>query len=181
MEKIYIIQMHTNSMPSRLVRLATRYPYSHVGISLTGDCGEIYSFGRKSLRNFLNGGFVKERRDGLFFRKFQKTQCRVYELALDENSYESIIRQLSFMESHSQRYKYDFTGAFLRTLHLRITFTDKYVCSTFVAEVLENAGACHFKKELCFIKPEDFENIAGAREIYTGMYTHLASASLTGV
>lgn len=34
MKKIYILLMHTNTMPARLIRAITRYEYSHVAISL---------------------------------------------------------------------------------------------------------------------------------------------------
>ena len=36
--KIYIIQMHTHTMPSRLIKLFTHYKYSHIAISLTPEC-----------------------------------------------------------------------------------------------------------------------------------------------
>lgn len=36
--KIYIIQMHTHTMPSRLIKLFTHYKYSHIAISLTPKC-----------------------------------------------------------------------------------------------------------------------------------------------
>lgn len=42
MKKIYLILMHTYTIPSRLVRLFTRYEYSHVGISLEKECNKIY-------------------------------------------------------------------------------------------------------------------------------------------
>ena len=47
--KIYIIQMHTHTMPSRLIKLFTHYKYSHIAISLTPECDKIYSFVRKQL------------------------------------------------------------------------------------------------------------------------------------
>lgn len=40
-KKIYIIQMHTHTMPARIIKLATRYEYSHIAISLTADCSNI--------------------------------------------------------------------------------------------------------------------------------------------
>ncbi len=169
-EKIYIVQMHTKTIPARLVKSVTHYPYSHVGICLTNKCDEVYSFGRKSLYNVLNGGFVKEYKNGAFFNKFDDTVCRVYELEIDENQYLNIKEQLDLMEETSDLYKYDFLGAFLRAFHIPAYFKNKYVCSTFVADVLEQAGVCSFEKELCFVKPIDFENISGAKEVFLGEY-----------
>ncbi len=168
-EKIYIIQMHTRTIPARLVRLVTRYEYSHIGICLTNKCDEVYSFGRKSLRNIFNGGFVKEKKDGAFFNKFNKTVCRIYELEIDKEQYTKIKERLEKMEQNNI-YKYDFLGAFLRAFKIPISFQNKYVCSSFVAELLEQSGVYSFTKPLCFIRPIDFEDICGIKEMYKGEY-----------
>ena len=57
MKKIYIILMHTKTLPSKLVKAFTRYNYSHVAISLDPTCYETFSFGRKKVNNILDGGF----------------------------------------------------------------------------------------------------------------------------
>ena len=79
MEKqyIYIIQMHTKTVPARFVKLMTRYRYSHVGICLEKDCDTLYSFGRRSLRNILNGGFVAEVLSRAEILKFDKKICMI--------------------------------------------------------------------------------------------------------
>ena len=77
-KKIYILLMHTNTVPSKIVRLFTRYEYSHVAISLEKKCYKTYSFGRKNLYNILNGGLSIQKKDGAFFTKFNKTTCKIY-------------------------------------------------------------------------------------------------------
>ena len=52
MKKIYILLMHTYTIPSKIVKIFTNYEYSHVGISLSRECDEIYSFGRKKINFF---------------------------------------------------------------------------------------------------------------------------------
>ena len=74
--KIYIIQMHTHTIPARLIKLATHYQYSHIAISLTPECDTIYSFGRRNPNSILNSGFVIENKNGEFFKKFSETICR---------------------------------------------------------------------------------------------------------
>ena len=87
MKKIYILLMHTYTMPSKIVKIFTNYEYSHVGISLSRECDEIYSFGRKKINSILNGGFVVEKKDGEFFKKFNNTKCKIYELKVPEEKY----------------------------------------------------------------------------------------------
>lgn len=86
--KIYVIQMHTHTMPSRLIKLFTHYKYSHIAISLTSECDKIYSFGRKELNSIINSGFVIENRDGDFFNKFNETTCRIFEIEVTKNNIE---------------------------------------------------------------------------------------------
>ena len=40
MKKIYILLMHTNTKPSKFVKLMTKYEYSHVAISLEKECSK---------------------------------------------------------------------------------------------------------------------------------------------
>ena len=76
--KIYIIQMHTHTMPSRLIKLFTHYKYSHIAISLTPKCDKIYSFGRKELNSIINSGFVIENRDGAFSNTSATKKLQTY-------------------------------------------------------------------------------------------------------
>ena len=69
-KKIYLLLMHTKTIPSKIVKLFTRYAYSHVAIALDKDCETVYSFGRRKLNSILNGGFSVEKREGAFFEKF---------------------------------------------------------------------------------------------------------------
>ena len=53
--KIYIIQMHTYTIPSRLIKRITNYEYSHIAISLDRNCNTIYSFFFILYNYFING------------------------------------------------------------------------------------------------------------------------------
>lgn len=162
--------MYSKTLPSKLVKIATKYKYSHVGICLNKECDVIYSFGRRSLNNFFNGGFVVEQKTGVFFKKFKQTICRIYELEVNTNQYMRIKEKLIYMEKNKKVYKYDFLGLILRFFKMPITFRNHYVCSQFVAELLEEFNIYKFKKNTCFIKPIDFEKIDIAKEIYSGVY-----------
>ena len=170
MKKIYILLMHTNTIPSNFVKVFTRYQYSHVAISLTKDCYKTYSFGRRSLYNILNGGLSIQNKDGEFFNRFNKTNCKIYELEITDDQYDDLKKELERMEENIDDYKYDFLGIVPRWLSIPITFENKYVCSYFIAHILEKTQICEFEKDVCFVVPKDFENVQGIRPIYTGKY-----------
>ena len=170
MKKIYIILMHTNTIPSRIVKLFTRYEYSHVAISLEKSCDILYSFGRKSLKNPLIGGFTSEHKNGDFFMIFSNTICKIYEIEITDNQYTEIKQTLEIMNENSTIYKYDFLGIVFRFFNIPLIFKNKYVCSNFIAHILEKNGICTFNKRTCLVKPKDFENIPSFKLIYSGPY-----------
>ena len=170
MKKVYIIQMDTKTIPSRIISLFTMYKYSHVAISFDKNCDVTYSFGRKSLYSIFNGGFIIENRTGKFFKRFRDTKCRVYEIDVTNEQYNDLIKIIRYMKKNKDIYGYDYLGIILRYLKIPVTFKNKYVCSYFVAQLLEDANVCSFDKKTFNVKPRDFENVNGFNLIYTGKY-----------
>lgn len=170
MKKVYILLMHTDTIPSKIVKIFTRYEYSHVAISLDRTCNTLYSFGRKKLHSVIDGGFSIENKDGEFFKTFDQTKCRIYEVVISDRQYLKLASIIEYMKEHSEEYKYDFLGIAFRFFKLPVTFKKKYVCSYFVAYVLQQCQIYNFNKKLCFIKPKDFENLNGFNEVYRGAF-----------
>lgn len=168
MKDIYIIQMHTGTIPSIIIKLFTRYKYSHVLIATNSSFKKMYSFGRKTLFNPFNAGLVIENIDGRFFKRFNKTMCRVYKISISEEKYNTVIKLLNYFENNIDQYKYDIIGLFFKTISLPIKRKKHYVCTQFVAEILETAHIYEFGKSNLLVKPRDFEKIDNSRIIYTG-------------
>lgn len=172
MKKIYVIQMSTKTIPARLISLFTMSKYSHVAISLNKNCDVTYSFGRRNIYSILNSGFVVEHKNGKFFKRFNDTNCRIYELNVTDKQYSDLVRIIKYMKKHSNNYNYDYLGIFLRYLKIPVSFKNKYVCSYFVAELLKEAHIYNFDKKTFFIKPKDFSKFDGFHLIYTGKYAY---------
>lgn len=170
MKKIYVIQMHTNTIPSKFVKLMTRYKYSHIALSLDKKCDNLYSFGRKKYNSIIDSGFVCENKNGMFFKKFKNTVCKIYEIKVTNSQYNKLKNLIEFMEENSEVYKYDYLGACLRYFKIPAHFKNKYVCSTFVAELLNKADICEFNKKTYFIEPKDFAKQDDFNLIYTGLF-----------
>lgn len=168
MKKVYLLLMHTDTIPSKIVKTFTRYEYSHVAISLDKECNTIYSFGRKNLHSVIDGGFSIETKNGEFFSAFDKTKCIIYEIAISDRQYLKLASIIQYMEEHKEEYKYDFLGMAFRFFKLPVTFKKKYVCSYFVAYVLQKCDIYNFNKKTCLVKPQDFESLNGFNEIYRG-------------
>lgn len=162
--------MHSMTAPARLVKIATRYKYSHVAIALEENCDTLYSFGRKKPNNPLNGGYSIESRDGGFFKKFKNATCSVYKMKVTDMQKETLTCLLLDMKKEIEKFKYDFVGAFLRFLKIPVTFKNQYTCSYFVAYALEKSGIYKFEIPSHFITPKHFEQIKTLEKIYEGRY-----------
>ncbi len=170
MKKIYIIQMHTKTIPSRFIKLFTRYKYSHIAISFDKSCNVIYSVGRKKYNTILDAGFVEDYKYGEFFKKFKDTSCRIYELNVTNEQYNKLKEKIIYIRDHEELFKYDYFGLIFRYFKLPIIFKNKYVCSYLIAKLLEESGIYKFPKEVHFIEPKDFEKIKNITEIYKGNF-----------
>jgi len=166
MKKIYIILSHSGTIPSKLVKLFTLYKYSHVSISLNDSLETMYSFGRKSINNPFNGGFIIEKRLGKFFKKYNKTRCTVLELNVSREQYLKIIDIINKYKKDIDIYKYNFIGVFFKIFNIRITRKNYNDCSSFVASVLKEASIYNFNKRV--VKPVDFLSIPDNKIIYSG-------------
>ena len=87
MKQIYLLLMSSRTIPDTVIRSITGYKYGHSALSLTKDCKTLYSFGRRTVHNVLNGGFTVEKQNGLFYTVFNETVCTIYELDVTEEQY----------------------------------------------------------------------------------------------
>ena len=170
--KIYILQMYSKTIPSRIIRLLTHYKYTHIAISFDKNCNTIYSKKKKKFDSILNAGFSIENKGGKFYRKFKETLCRIYELNVSKEQYIKLKKAITSVKLESSKYKYDYIGIVVRYFKIPISFRNKYVCSYFIAELLEKTGVYKFKKESYFIEPKDFEKLDNLKLIYTGKYVN---------
>ena len=165
-KKIYIVLSYSGTMPSKLIKLFTRYKYSHVSIALRKDIKEMYSFGRRKVYNPLIGGFKVEKKDGKFYKRFNDTECMIYELEVPQCKYFKVKQIIKRYVRNKEKYKYDLIGLFLRAFNKKIDRKYHFVCSEFVKNVLEEADIFSFEEKI--VKIEDFSNIPNEKVIYSG-------------
>lgn len=173
MAHLYIVLTNSGTIPGRMVQRVTHFSYGHAMLSFTPDCDRMYSFGRRRVHSLLNGGFVEERRDGPFFKAFSDTTCQILCLNVTEAQRAEVRKQIDHFIANQQLYNYDYFGFFLRYFRMKRTFERRFVCSHFVAEMLERAGIHHFHQGVMLVRPGDFSRIPGIRCIYEGKLANL--------
>lgn len=165
---IYILLTHSGSLPSKLIRMYTREPYSHVSIALDPNLNELYSFGRLKPSNPIFGGFVREDIVYGTFGRFPQTQCAVYSLTVNQLQYERLKAELNNFVANSTKYRYNFLGLFGLMLDIPIQRNNKFFCSQFVATLLANSGIDIFNKAPALVRPGDFRKCKELTLLYEG-------------
>ena len=175
MKTIYVLLTKSTTLCSKVVYLATRSEYTHAAISLDKNFDQLYTFTRKYKRLLLPAGFAVESvYDGLMGDS-DDMNCAVYELQIEDESYDKLIRLFRHMDYHKDKYKYSILG--LPMCYFNRTYERKgyYFCSQFVYDALTRSGAVEKNTEPSLFKPMDFRDLPEAKEIFKGNIRQLRS------
>jgi len=167
MSKIYIVLTYSGTILSKLVKIYTQKEYSHVSLALDENLNQMYSFGRLNPYVPFWAGFVHESPNYGTFKRFKKTKTKIYSLDVDERQYEKIIRIIKKIDLEKEKYSFNILGLFAVALKVKVKREKCFYCAEFVKYVFDNSNLEIELPEL--IKPEDFAEIEGSQEIYTGV------------
>jgi hypothetical protein len=173
MRNIYIVTVHTGTAISRIIKNFSSIPYSHVSISLNKELKPMYSFGRIFSRTPIIAGLVQENiNTGLYAIK-KDTVCRVYEIEVEDWQYKLIESTLNSMWAERWKYRYDTRGLVRLAANRPRVRENKYVCSNFVAHILEQSNVNLIDKPFYTVQPVDFLlNIDDSKIVYEGLLSN---------
>lgn len=166
MKKIYFILTHTGTPLANFIRFYTKDEFSHVSIALDKELQEMYSFGRLNPYNAFIGGFVHEYIDKGTFKRFKNTYARIFSLDIEDGQYESLKKNIEYFHEKKGEYKFNVIGMFAVGLNKRIKFDKSYYCAEFVKYIMDESQIENNLPEI--VKPENFKDLEGLEEIYTG-------------
>ena len=169
MQKIYIITTYTWTALSYLIRNISKTPYAHVSIALNKDLRPMYSFGRLNPKTPLFAGFVEENiNEGLYAIK-TNTRCRVYSLYVTNEQYNNLYKNILNVSENRDKYDYDVLALIYLSRNKPREAEYKYVCSHFVADMLDQSGIKLFDQPPYAIRPNDFFNHKDLTLEYEGL------------
>ncbi|MBC3516905.1 hypothetical protein H8K20_10905 [Neobittarella massiliensis] len=166
---IYIMFTHTGTWFSKVLRLITRNEFTHVSISLDKSLTQLYSFGRNTIKERpWEAGFVHEDPRGGVYKELSGTHCVVYQLEVSSEQYLRAKQIIEYFLRNQSEFKYNFPGLFFMAMGWPKRFRRRFVCSQFVAFVLENSGTLHFEKDFSLIRPQDLGRQSFGAVLYRG-------------
>ena len=170
MREIYIVTTYTGTLLSSVIRKLSDVPYAHVSLSLERTLSPMYAMGRVYPRTPIIAGLVQENiSQGLYALK-PNTECRVYSLTVTDKEYAKLKLNISNSWRDRKLYKYDVKGLVrLKINRPKPIEENKYVCSNFVANILERSDIRIFEKPSYMIQPKDFLNNDRLTLVYEGL------------
>lgn len=167
-KNIYIMVSQTGTSCSKIFQLFTRAPYNHASIALDEDLNSLYSFARQNLYIPLIAGFVKEDVNQGVYKLHDNTLCQIYRISISEEQYNTLQQSINEFEKNTDRYGYNFAGLVAMLFNIPYHRQYHYVCSQFVAYVLQESNAVNFKKHISLIRPHDFAHLSEVDLVYSG-------------
>ena len=169
MKKVYIITTYTGTVLLFLIRRISKTPYAHVSISLNEQLRPMYSFGRLNPKTPIFAGFVEENiNEGLYAIR-TNTMCRVYSLDVTDEQYHKLYKNIMNVSENREQYDYDVKALLYLSIDRPREKEFKYVCSHFVADMLEKSDIDIMNKPSYEVRPNDFYDYKGLVLEYEGL------------
>jgi len=165
LKNVYIVLSRSKTVLARMIRVFTKKKYSHSSMAMHKNCEPFYSFGRVYPRFMFPTGFIIEGMSAGYFKIHPNIPVAVYEIPVTDEQYALIEERLQPFIANPRHYKYSVLNIFLQARGIAYKRENKYVCSAFIAEVLQ--GIVNFDKDTSLVYPHDFQEF-GYDMIYEG-------------
>ena len=167
-KQLYIVISQTGTILSRILKLITGAEYNHASLCLTPDLDIMYSFGRKISFFPFWGGFVTESPYFGTFKRFRNTKIILLSLTVDADIYNKIDDLIHNMVINRKKYGYNYWGLWLAAFKIVHKSRNRYYCSEFVRDVLQENNINGADKLCEIVEPMHFINLPDVTRIYCG-------------
>ena len=171
-KSVYILLSRTGTLFSRAIRLATGNEFTHISFSFDNSLSQMYSFARRNPYLPFIAGFVHEDIRSGIFGKYPDAPCALYRLEVSEESFAVMRGMIDTFEQDYDKYRYSLLGPLLIEMDLPLHREYPFVCSQFVAHLLEKSGALAFPKDSALMTPMDFSYLPELEPLYFGTLEH---------
>jgi len=165
MKNVYVILPQSETGIAKIARFITKYPYSHVTISLDDNLEVFYSFSRIFHDTPFISGYVKEYRSHLASKKNVKLNCKIFKIPVCDAEYESIVAFMKEIEADDTLL---FNYLSMATLPIFGGFevANTYNCGAFVARAINRIHRITLHKKDYKFFPKDFEILLENEYLY---------------
>lgn len=164
---LYVVLTRTGTLPAKAIRMATRVPYSHASISPDDSLKQMFSFCRNYAPIPLPGSFNEELIGQGTLGHFDSIPCEIYKLSVTQEQHKKFLQLIDHFQACRRQYSYSLMGLVRVRLQIEKQLSNKFVCSQFVAYMLESCGV-KLDKSASLYAPDDFRSLPDAELVYRG-------------
>ena len=167
MKELYVLLLYLPSTFGRLSQMATRYPYTHVAISLDDSYTYFYAFSRLRAKTPPISGYIEEKRVYYTLGEDVPIQTKIFRVPVTEEGY---ARAVAYMDEgkRDREIMYHLLNMLLIPVFGGHPVYKAFHCGEFIAKVLEQAGV-ELKKPYYRYTPRLFAKLLGEYEIFEGV------------
>ena len=165
---LYLVLTQTGTRVSRLIKFYTRAPFNHVSVSSDERLANMFSFARQNAPKLFPAGFTKENITDGVFGMYASVPCVIYKIPVTREQYMRFNNLINKFDNNKKLYKYNLFGFVTMIFNIPIKPKHSFMCSQFVAYILQEAGIINFNKRLSLVKPDDFRHMDNLQLIYSG-------------
>lgn len=164
---LYVVLTNSSSVVSKLINMVTRDQFTHASVSLDRNLEHMFSFSRVLSPYPFWGGFKQEKLRRGFYARNKTLPGAILQLEVSREQYARAAEQILYFNNHKSQFHYDIIGLLGHIIDVPLTRKNRYTCSKFVANVLEEAEVYSFEKPISLVRPQDFLGLP-AQVIYCG-------------
>ena len=154
MAKIYISLIKTKSPIGRLASFIKRDEVTHAAISLDKNLYTLHGFGRRSSWIPIIAGFRKETYSAGYYGRLKTLPGIVLEMDVTEAQYNKAVQIVSSFARNQNKYHYSITKLISNLFNIEVQNNNSFICSEFVAYVLQKADIMNFTIPLNLVRPQ---------------------------
>jgi len=165
MKNLYVVLPRSETFVAKIARGLTKYPYSHVTVSLDDKLEVFYSFSRLRNDAALISGFAKEYRSHLASKEGIKLTCKIFKIPISDEEYIEIEKYIKVAKNDDTllfNYLSMATLTILKGFHVHKTQN----CCGFVAQILEKVKEFELKKPYYKYLPKDFDILLSEKYLF---------------
>ena len=164
--RIFVLLTQFPGREARALQWWTRCPYTHVSIGLDEDMNTYYSFVMK--------GFIVEDIARYNCPGRKPFPCELYVMEVSEETYLAVKRNIDTFVRNRSQLRYTKIGLILSLAHIPWKIKNSYICSYFVAEILQRCTAARLKKHSTLCLPKDFSRSRDLKMVFKGDLQHFS-------
>jgi len=145
-----IVVSKTNTRVGEMIRKVIGGVYNHCSFFIDNDMNTIYGFSRKYRDYWFTGCFTEE--NPLYYDEY-----KIYRIPITEKQHEALMERIEKMCTNVKMY--DYVAAALISIDVPKESQRHYICSTFVADLIEKYTDISLAKNAHLYKPMDIYSL----------------------